>query len=93
MFSRAHGEPLIFPSPSLSLPGTPGKDKIYLSSPEVDNIGLQRGHADTGQNIRRCAADTDPLSLSLSLFVRVQSNKQKHTQTQTHTKALTWANL
>ncbi len=100
MFSKAHAG-LADTAPSLSsslpLPGTPGKEKIYLSSPEVDNIRLQRGHADTGHNIHRCTADTDSLSLSLSLSlalcvcvcvcvsVSAQSNKHKHTQTQTHT--------
>jgi len=50
---------------SLALSNTPGKYKIYLSSPEVDNISLQRGQADTGQNMHRCIADTGPVSLWL----------------------------
>ncbi|KAI3356325.1 hypothetical protein L3Q82_017558, partial [Scortum barcoo] len=38
---------------------TPGEEKIYLSSPEVDNIRLQRGHTDTGHNIHRAQWQKD----------------------------------
>lgn len=74
----------------LALPCTPGKYKIYLSSQEVDNIRLHRGHTDTGQNIYRCTADTGSLSVCLG---NLQSNKHKNTMHKTHTRAPTGANL
>lgn len=63
---QANGEILKTTVSVFPLPGTPAKDKIYLSSPEVDNARLQRGHADTGHNIQYTGAQptlTHPLAV------------------------------
>lgn len=80
-------KPVILSSP-FSLVGTPGKDKIYLSSPEVDNIRLRRGHADTGQNIQYTGAQltlTRPLCVCECAKQQTQAHTAAHKHTHTDT--------
>lgn len=76
-------KPIILSFP-ISLVGTPGKDKIYLSSPEVDNIRLQRGHADTGQNIQYTAAQLT-LTHPRCVCECAEQQTQAHTAAPKHT--------